>query len=71
MTLPPVRVVLGVTGCIAAYKAAEIVRALTQAGAEVRVVMTRHATEFLAPLTELGYRDAQAREDELVAFFQD
>ena len=27
--------------------------------------------EFLAPLTELGYRDAQAREDELVAFFQD
>jgi phosphopantothenoylcysteine decarboxylase/phosphopantothenate--cysteine ligase len=46
-----VRVVLGVTGCIAAYKAAEIVRALTKAGAEVRAVMTEHATEFLAPLT--------------------
>jgi phosphopantothenoylcysteine decarboxylase/phosphopantothenate--cysteine ligase len=45
------RVVLGVTGCIAAYKAAEIVRALIKAGADVRVVMTRHATEFLAPLT--------------------
>ena len=45
------KVLLGVTGCIGAYKAAEILRGLQKAGAEVRVVMTRHATEFIAPLT--------------------
>ncbi len=44
-------VLLGVTGCIGAYKAAEILRGLQRAGAEVRVVMTRHATEFVRPLT--------------------
>lgn len=42
---------LGVTGGIAAYKAAELVRLLRGAGAEVRVVMTRAATAFVAPLT--------------------
>jgi phosphopantothenoylcysteine decarboxylase/phosphopantothenate--cysteine ligase len=46
-----VRVVLGVSGGIAAYKSAEIVRALVDGGAEVRVVMTPAATRFLAPLT--------------------
>lgn len=45
------KVLLGVTGCIGAYKAAEILRGLQQAGAQVRVVMTRHATEFVRPLT--------------------
>src|SRR5215471_18980558 len=45
------RVLLGVTGCIGAYKAAEILRGLQKAGADVRVVMTRHATEFVKPLT--------------------
>lgn len=45
------RVVLGVTGSIAAYKSAELVRLLTKAGIEVTVVMTRAATEFVAPLT--------------------
>lgn len=44
-------IVLGVSGGIAAYKAAEIVRALVTAGANVRVMMTRNATEFIAPLT--------------------
>lgn len=44
-------VVLGVTGGIAAYKAAELVRLLTKAGAEVQVIMTRAATEFVTPLT--------------------
>lgn len=44
-------VVLGVTGGIAAYKAAEVTSRLAQAGAEVKVIMTRHATEFVAPLT--------------------
>jgi phosphopantothenoylcysteine decarboxylase/phosphopantothenate--cysteine ligase len=45
------RVVLGVAGGIAAYKAAELVRLLTKAGADVRVIMTRAATEFVRELT--------------------
>ena len=45
------RVVLGVTGGIAAYKAAWLARLLTRSGADVDVVMTRAATEFIAPLT--------------------
>jgi phosphopantothenoylcysteine decarboxylase / phosphopantothenate---cysteine ligase len=44
-------VVLGVSGGIAAYKAAELVRQLKTLGAEVRVVMTRGAQEFITPLT--------------------
>ena len=48
------RIVLGVTGGIAAYKAAEIVRQLQDRGVEVQVVMTRHAREFVAPLTFRG-----------------
>ena len=45
------RVLLGVTGGIAAYKAAEILRQCQTMGAEVRVVMTHAATEFITPLT--------------------
>jgi phosphopantothenoylcysteine decarboxylase/phosphopantothenate--cysteine ligase len=45
------RVIVGVTGGIAAYKAAELVRGFVRDGAEVRVAMTRHATEFVTPLT--------------------
>jgi phosphopantothenoylcysteine decarboxylase/phosphopantothenate--cysteine ligase len=45
------RVVLGVTGGIAAYKAADLARRLRDAGADVRVVMTRAANEFITPLT--------------------
>jgi phosphopantothenoylcysteine decarboxylase/phosphopantothenate--cysteine ligase len=45
------RVVLGVTGGIAAYKAAELCRLFVKAGATVRVVMTEAATRFIAPLT--------------------
>jgi len=44
-------VALGVTGCIAAYKAVEVLRGLQKRGADVRVVMTGHATEFVTPLT--------------------
>ncbi|OUO91447.1 phosphopantothenoylcysteine decarboxylase [Gordonibacter sp. An230] len=44
-------VLLGVTGCIAAYKSCEIVRALQKAGVHVKVVMTEHATEFVGPTT--------------------
>ena len=45
------RVVLGVTGGVAAYKAAELVRRLQQERLDVQVVMTRHAQEFITPLT--------------------
>ena len=44
-------IVLGITGSIAAYKAADIASKLTQAGAKVEVVMTEPATKFIAPLT--------------------
>lgn len=45
------RILLGVTGGIAAYKSADLVRRLREAGAEVRVAMTPAATAFVAPLT--------------------
>ena len=45
------RIVAGICGGIAAYKAASIVSKLAQAGAEVRVIMTRAAREFVTPLT--------------------
>jgi len=44
-------IILGVTGSIAAYKAAELASKLTQAGAKVEVVMTEPATKFITPLT--------------------
>jgi phosphopantothenoylcysteine decarboxylase/phosphopantothenate--cysteine ligase len=44
-------VILGVTGGIAAYKAVELLRLLTKAGADVHVIMTEGAMEFVAPLT--------------------
>ena len=51
MQLQNKRILLGVTGGIAAYKAAEIIRRLRERGAEVRVVMTDAAKEFITPLT--------------------
>jgi phosphopantothenoylcysteine decarboxylase/phosphopantothenate--cysteine ligase len=45
------RITVGVTGGVAAYKAAELVRALQQRGADVYVAMTRAAQEFVRPLT--------------------
>lgn len=50
-TLANKRILLGVTGGIAAYKSADLVRRLREAGAEVRVAMTRAAGEFITPLT--------------------
>ena len=47
----PARILLGVTGGIAAYKSAEIVRRLAERGAEVQVVMTAGARQFVTPLT--------------------
>jgi phosphopantothenoylcysteine decarboxylase/phosphopantothenate--cysteine ligase len=45
------RVVLGVTGCIGAYKACEVLRELQKRDVDVHVVMTRHATEFVSAMT--------------------
>lgn len=50
-TLRERRILLGVTGGIAAYKAAELCRLLVKEGAEVQVVLTRAAEEFVRPLT--------------------
>ena len=51
MTLKGKRILLGITGGIAAYKAAELVRLLVKAGADVRVAMTEAATRFITPVT--------------------
>jgi phosphopantothenoylcysteine decarboxylase/phosphopantothenate--cysteine ligase len=45
------KIILGITGSIAAYKSAHLTRLLIKAGAEVQVLMTRAATDFIAPLT--------------------
>lgn len=45
------KIILGITGSIAAYKAATLVRSLIKSGAEVQVVMTKAATDFITPLT--------------------
>lgn len=51
MALTNRQILLGITGGIAAYKAAELVRRLRDRGADVRVVMTKAAQEFITPLT--------------------
>lgn len=51
MTLEGKNVVLGVTGGIAAYKACELTSRLRKAGAQVYVIMTKNACQFVAPLT--------------------
>jgi phosphopantothenoylcysteine decarboxylase/phosphopantothenate--cysteine ligase len=51
MTLKGKRILLGLTGGIAAYKAAELARLLVKAGTDVRVAMTESATRFVTPVT--------------------
>ena len=51
MTLIGKKLVLGITGGIAAYKAAELVRLLVKAGVDVQVVMTEAACQFITPVT--------------------
>ena len=51
MALTGRKVLLGITGGIAAYKAAELARLLVKAGADVRVAMTEAATRFITPIT--------------------
>jgi phosphopantothenoylcysteine decarboxylase/phosphopantothenate--cysteine ligase len=45
------KIILGVTGSISAYKAAEVIRLLKKRGADVQVVMTKSAKEFISPIT--------------------
>ncbi len=47
----PTKILLGITGSIAAYKTAELVRLLKKADYDVRVVMTKSATEIITPMT--------------------
>ena len=56
-------IVLGITGGIAAYKAADIASKLIQAGARVEVVMTKSATKFITPLTMRNITGRQAVTD--------
>ena len=58
-------VLLGVTGGIAAYKAAELLRLLQKAGMEVRVIMTRAATQFVGPMTFETLSQAPVRLDQV------
>ena len=64
---PRKTVLVGVTGCIAAYKSCEIVRLLQKAGVRAKVVMTEHAAEFVGPTT---FR-ALTREPVAVGLFDD
>jgi len=59
----PTRILLGVSGGIAAYKAAELVRLLRAEGAEVRVVMTTAAQAFITPLTLQSLAGGEVRCD--------
>ena len=51
MMLKEKHVLLGVTGGIAAYKSAELIRLFIKAGSQVKVIMTKHAMEFITPMT--------------------
>jgi phosphopantothenoylcysteine decarboxylase / phosphopantothenate---cysteine ligase len=51
MSLKGKKIILGVTGSIAAYKSAQLIRLLVKEGAEVKVIMTALAKEFITPLT--------------------
>lgn len=60
-------VLIGVTGCVAIYKACEVIRGLQKAGVRVKVVMTEHATEFIKP----SLFRALTREPVAVGLFDD
>lgn len=63
MTIQGKRIVLGITGGIAAYKAPEFVRQLTAAGADVQVVMSRSASRFVTPTTLQAVSGRPVRDD--------
>jgi phosphopantothenoylcysteine decarboxylase/phosphopantothenate--cysteine ligase len=55
------KILLAVCGSIAAYKAAFLVRLLVKEGAQVKVIMTKAATEFITPLTLLRFLKMNVR----------
>jgi len=61
------RILLGVTGSIAAYKSADLIRRLRDAGADVQVIMTRGAEAFITPLTMQALSGHPVRQDLLDA----
>lgn len=65
------KILLGITGGIAAYKSAYLVRALRQLGAEVRVVMTESAMQFVSPLTFQALSGSSVRSSLLDAAAED
>jgi phosphopantothenoylcysteine decarboxylase/phosphopantothenate--cysteine ligase len=52
-------IIVGITGGIAAYKTAELIRLLTKRGANVHVVMTKNAMQFVTPLTSRHCRETR------------
>ncbi len=66
----PKRIILGVTGSIAAYKSADILRRLSEKGFKVSVVMTKEAERFITPMTlsalagEAVYREMFEQDDD-------
>lgn len=64
MPLEGSHILLGVSGGIAAYKSCDLVRSLKKAGADVQVVMTRNATQFVSPLTFETLSGHKVRVDE-------
>jgi phosphopantothenoylcysteine decarboxylase/phosphopantothenate--cysteine ligase len=63
MSLANRHILLGVTGGIAAYKAAELARLFVKAGAEVQVVMTASAMEFIGAMTFQAITGKETRSD--------
>src|SRR5262249_36168918 len=63
MTLQPRKILLGVTGGIAAYKSPALVRRLLDRGADVQVVMTHGAQQFVTPLTMQAVSGKAVRTD--------
>ena len=57
------KIILGVTGSIAAYKAGELIRLLKKNGADIQVIMTKSAKEFISPLTLQGLSGKPVLED--------
>jgi phosphopantothenoylcysteine decarboxylase/phosphopantothenate--cysteine ligase len=63
MELAGKRIILGVTGSIAAYKAAYLLRLLIKEGAQVQVIMTPAAKEFVGPVTFSALSDSSVLSD--------
>ena len=57
------KIIIGVTGSIAAYKAGELIRLLKKNGADIQVIMTKSAKEFISPLTLQGLSGKPVLED--------